>query len=103
MSSAESSSQYELQHISFMPRTILQGFQGEHSRFLDIGRGQTAAGPLETIPVYRPQLPSSDRVVVPYLRQIDAHRVPSPVCAAHWSGGVGRNLPEHIFDRVGAP
>lgn len=66
----------DLQHISSMPRTILQGFQEEHSRFLDIGRGKCAAfaGPLDTIPVYRPQLPTADRIL-PYLRQIDANRL----------------------------
>jgi dTDP-4-amino-4,6-dideoxygalactose transaminase len=58
-----------------MSRTIFHGFQEEHSRFLDIGRGKAAAlaGPLDAIPVYRPQLPTADRIL-PYLRQIDANR-----------------------------
>lgn len=59
-----------------MPRAMVHGFEEEHSRFLDPGRGNVAAiaGPLDPIPVYRPQLPTADRVL-PYLRQIDANRL----------------------------
>lgn len=57
-----------------MSRTILHGFQEEQSRDIERGKAAALAGPLDPIPVYRPQLPTADRIL-PYLRQIDANRV----------------------------